>query len=64
MNELIKEHLEKFNVEPIIIGLFFSRIDIVMDNIKEAIKDNNPYNEYEMLSKEEQKLYDSGNLLF
>ena len=31
---------------------------------KKAIETNTPYNEYELLSKEEQKAFDNGELLF
>lgn len=61
---LKEEHLSKFNKEPNIIGMFWNRPDIIISNILKAIEDNKPYNEYELLSKEEQKAFDDGDLLF
>jgi len=59
-----EEHIEKFKKEPVIIGLFLDEPLEVDRNIKQAIKDNKPYNEYELLSKEEQIAFDSGSLVF
>lgn len=59
-----KKHIEKFDVEPNIIGMFWSDIDKVREGIINAIKTNLPYDEYKMLSKEEQIDFDSGDLLF
>lgn len=64
MENLIKKHKEKFNKEPNIIGKFWFDNEILIDNIIKAIETNTPYNEYEMLTKEEQKAFDDGNLLF
>lgn len=57
-------HIKKFNEEPNIIGMFWNNPSLVIDNISKAIKDNKPYNEYELLSKEEQKAFDKGELVF
>lgn len=63
MENLIKEHIKLFGKEPYII--YFWRDMAGLENaIKKAIKDNKPYNEYELLSKEEQKAFDDGGLLF
>ena len=64
MKNLIKEHKQKFNKEPIIIGMFWNNPNLVIKNIIKAIETNTPYNEYELLSKEEQKAFDDGELLF
>jgi len=64
MENLIKEHKEKFNKEPNIIGMFWNNPEQLIDNILKAIKDNKPYDEYELLTKEEQKAFNDGNLLF
>ena len=64
MNKLIKEHKEKFNKEPYIIGMYWNNPEQVVVNIIEAIETNKPYNEYDLLSKEEQKAFDDGTLLF
>ena len=64
MEKLIKKHKEKFGVEPYMIGMFWSQPEIEYQNIKKAIEDNKPYNEYELLTKEEQEAFDKGELLF
>lgn len=64
MENLIKEHIKKFNKEPNIIGMFWNNPEQLIDNIIKAIEDNKPYDEYELLSKEEQKAFDDGNLFF
>lgn len=64
MKNLIKEHKQKFNKEPNIIGMYWNNPNLVIENIIEAIKTNKPYDEYELLSKEQQKAFDDGELLF
>lgn len=64
MENLIKEHKKKFNKEPNIIGMFWNSPEQLIDNILKSIEDNKPYNEYELLTKEEQKAFDNGDLLF
>ena len=64
MEKSINKHKETFGVEPIDIGMFWDNPIQYEENIKQAIKDNKPYNEYEMLTKEEQKAFDKGELLF
>lgn len=61
--EIIK-HNEKFGADPYIIGMFWDDLEKLSLNIYNAIESNTPYNEYEMLTKEEQKAFDDGNLLF
>lgn len=58
------KHVLKFGVKPVIIGMFWQYPNTLKDNIIEAIKNNKPYNEYELLSKDEQKDFDNGALLF
>ena len=60
----IKEHKEYFGKEPKIIGIFWNDPEALSDNIEKAIEDNTPYDEYKLLSKEEQEAYDKGELLF
>ena len=62
--EYIKEYIKVFNKEPNIIGMYWNNPDLVMENIIKAIETNTPYNEYELLSKEEQKAFDNSELLF
>lgn len=64
MENLIKEHKDTFGVEPNIIGMFWNRPDIIISNIIKAIETNKPYDEYEMLSDDEKKAFDDGDLLF
>ena len=59
-----KEYTRVFNKEPNIIGMYWNNPDLVVENIINAIETNKPYNEYELLSKEEQKAFDNGELLF
>ena len=60
----IEAYKTKFNKEPNIIGMFWFDNKIIINNIIKAIETNNPYDEYELLTKEEQKAFDDGNLLF
>lgn len=64
MENLIKEHKKTFNKEPYIIGMFWDDNKALFENIEKAIETNTPYNEYELLSKEEQKAFDNGELFF
>ena len=57
-------HIEKFRVEPNIIGIYWDNPELLEKEILNAIETNKPYNEYELLSKEEQKAFDNGELLF
>lgn len=64
MESLINKHINKFKKEPIIIGMFWNNQEQLILNMEKAIKDNKPYNEYELLSDEEKKAFDSGELVF
>lgn len=64
MESLIKEHKEKFGVEPNIIGLNWDNPDAVVDGIADAIEEGKPYDEYKLLSKEEREAFDNGELVF
>ena len=64
MDDLIKEHLEKFGVEPNIIGMFWDDPESVIDGIADAIDEDKPYDEYAKLSEDDQKEYDKGKLFF
>ena len=64
MKNLIKEHKQKFNKEPNIIGMYWNNPNLVIENIIKAIETNTPYNEYELLTDEEKKAFDNGDLLF
>jgi len=62
--EYIIQHKQKFNKEPNIIGMFWNNPKKLIDGIIEAIDENKPYDEYKMLSKDEQKSFDKGELVF
>jgi len=64
MESLIKLHKQKFNKEPYIIGMFWNDTETQIDYIVNAIKDNKPYNEYELLSDIDKKAFNEGSLSF
>lgn len=64
LNDIIFEHYEKFRKEPNIIGMFWMDDDVLYDKIQKAIETNKPYDEYELLSDDEKKAFDKGELLF
>ena len=64
MVDIIKKHFDIFGVMPIVIGMFWDDIEKETQNIENSIKDNKPYNEYDLLSDEEKKAFDKGELLF
>lgn len=64
MESLINKHKDKFGVEPYIIGMFWDEPEYVESEILKAIESNTQYNEYEMLTKDEQKAFDNGDLVF
>ena len=64
MDDVAKEHLDKFGIEVKLLGLYRYDKNKLYDNIVKAIEDNKPYNEYNLLTKEEQTAYDKGELLF
>ena len=49
---------------PNVIGLLWNDLDKKIDLLIEAIKDDEPYDEYQMLSKESQEAFDKGGLVF
>ena len=64
MENLIKKHKNTFGIEPNIIGMFWDSSEKVIDGIINAIENNTPYDEYQLLSKSEQDAFDKGELLF
>jgi len=57
-------HKEKYGVEPNVIGYLWSDMDEQFDLLVKAVEGDKPYDEYKMMSKEEQKDFDEGNLVF
>lgn len=64
IREIEEIYIKKFGTEPNIIGMFWSDKDKIYDNLKNAIKTNTPYDEYELLTDEEKIAFDKGLLLF
>lgn len=64
IDELTKEHLEEFGVEPVIIGLYWDNQGKLVDAIYDAIEDGKPYDELDKLTPEEREAYENGELQF
>ena len=64
MESIIKEYEKKIGFTPKIIGMFWDKKKLLINNIKNAIKTNTPYDEYELLTDEEKIAFDKGLLLF
>lgn len=64
MQNLKQLHVKKYGVEPNVIGLLWNDIDKQIDLLIEAVEGDKPYDEYKMLSKEDQKSFDRGEIVF
>lgn len=64
MDDLIKKHIDKFGIEPYIIGMFWNNQEQLLENIFLAIENNKPYNEYNLLSDDEKRAFDKVSLVF
>ena len=64
IDKLTEKHIEKFGVEPNVIGLLQNDLDKQIDLLIKAIEDDEPYDEYQMLSKEAQKAFDKNEIVF
>lgn len=64
MKELVEEYVKVFGKEPNIIGIYWNNFDRLEENISNAIKTKKPYNELDLLTDEEIKLYNKGKLMF
>jgi len=64
IDKLTEKHIEKFGVEPNVIGLLWNDLDKQIDLLIKAIEDDEPYDEYQMLSKEAQKAFDKNEIVF
>jgi hypothetical protein len=64
MKKLINKYIEIFNEEPIIIGMFWNDLERLEQNIENAIKTGKKYNELDLLTDEERKLFLKGDILF
>lgn len=63
-NKELKAYIKKFGREPVIIGMYWQDPEALNSNLLESIRTGEPYDEYKLLSKEEQAAYDAGELLF
>ena len=63
-DDIYQEYINFFGKKPNIVGMYWNNQEMVEENIKKAIKDNKPYDEYELLTDEEKKLFDKGDLFF
>ena len=64
LKQFTNEHIKKFGVEPVIIGINWSNLDAIIDGIEKALETNKPYDEHDQLSKEELEAFKSGGLVF
>jgi len=64
IQELNKLHKDKYGVEPNVIGYLWDDMDEQFNLLVKAVEGDKPYDEYQMLSKDEQKDFDKGELLF
>ena len=64
MQNLRNLHKEKYGVEPNVIGLLWNDLDRQIELLIKAVEGDKPYDEYQMLSKEEQEAFDKHDLVF
>jgi len=64
MQNLRNLHKEKYGVEPNVIGLLWNDLDRQIELLIKAVEGDEPYDEYQMLSKEEQEAFDRGEIVF
>jgi len=57
-------HKDKYGVEPNVIGYLWSDMDKQFDLLVKAVKGDEPYDEYKMLSDEDKEAFDKGDLFF
>lgn len=57
-------HKDKYGVEPNVIGLLWDDTDEQFDLLVKAVEGDKPYDEYEMLTKDEQQAFDKGEITF
>ena len=64
IQNLHKLHKDKYGVEPNVIGYLWSDMDKQFDLLVKAVEGDEPYDEYKMMSKEEQEAFDRDELVF
>ena len=62
--QFIIDYIIKFGEEPKIYGMFWNQPTILQQNIENAIKTGKKYNELDLLTDEQRKLFLKGDLLF
>lgn len=60
----VQDHIRAFGKKPNTIGIFWSDPDQEKENIIKAIEDGIPYDEMDLLTEYQKKLYKEGRLLF
>ena len=64
MKVLVEEYKKVFGEEPNIIGIYWNDFDTLEENISNAIKTKKPYNELDLLTESEIKLFNKGKMMF
>jgi len=64
LTTLKQEHLDLFNIEPNIIGLYWANQDELIERLEESIKERKPYDELNHLSDDERIAFERGDLVF
>ena len=57
-------HMEAFGCEPDTIGLYWNDREKQADLIMTSIEAGYPYSDYDQMTEDQRKAYDSGDLLF
>ena len=64
IDELEKLHVEKFGVEPVIVGRLWGDPSLLEGALKKAIESDKPYDETEDLTDEEKEGLENGLFVF
>ena len=62
--DFVEKHIEKFGVEPVVIGIRWEEPDLIEKMVYQAIAEGKPYNEEDELTSEELKAFKDGRLFF
>jgi len=64
MQNLCQLHKDKYGVKPNVIGYLWDDTDEQFNLLVKAVEGDKPYDEYEMMSKEEQEAFDRRDVVF
>ncbi len=64
IDPLTKAHIQKFGVEPIVIGVNWNNPGFIVRGILKALETGIPYDENDQLSKDELEAFNNGDLVF